>query len=73
MAVGFGCCKAGSRRSGHENDVFTTVRRQRCIFGKLDRALVTPTEDAHGSAAREGDPSKGRSRAVAVGSGCCKA
>ena len=51
MAVGFGCCKAGSRPSGQGNDAFSTVRHQRCVSGKLDRALVTPTEDAHGSAA----------------------
>ena len=73
VAVGFGCCKAGSRPSSQGDDAISTVRRQRCVSGKLDRALVTPTEDAHGSAAGEGDPSKGRSRAVAVGSGCCKA
>ena len=58
MAVGFGCCKAGSRPSGQGNDAFSTVRRQRCVSGKLDRALVTPIEGAHGSAAGEGDPSK---------------
>ena len=64
MAVGFGCCKTRSRPSGQGNDAFSTVRRQRCVSGNLDRALVTPTEDAHGSAAGEGDQSKGRSRAV---------
>ena len=52
MVVGIGCCKACPGPYRQEDDAYNC---EATVSGTIDRALMTPTENAHGSAARNGD------------------